>query len=202
MLTGSKYGRTTIEFALREVITPVIGVNDSGVDWSITLSAPLLSRTTSNEIESMSIEVRWKGEGGKIMADLLGDRTSDDGDLILEVTSNAVLNCNPGELAELILALSDRDFDMAELSDLSSVAVLHRRKKAGRPSLLVKPAPFIRSPLMVKKLESSSSRALIKRQKGSSINSILAAAFAFFIIVVLGYLFYKSRSVRSGRSRR
>ncbi|CAH6420364.1 Hypothetical protein POVR2_LOCUS137 [uncultured virus] len=143
-----------------------------------------------------SIEVRWNGKIADQVRDALSP-TLQSPDLILEVADGTVLTCDVVELINLLTELASREFNMVELSDFSSVAVLYNRKKNSSANLIVKPAPFKRAGLNGDRhAQQASNGTLIKRQKGSSISAILAAAFAFFVIIVLGIIWTRGRAAR------
>lgn len=114
-----------------------------------------------------------------------------------------MLNCKPEELANLIRELVRIDkFDVVELSDFTSLAVLYRERKQGLPNLVVKPSPFSKRPTSKLGVQCTRSavetRAIVKHQKNPT-RGIWLGAFAFFVVVVLGLMFYGGSR---GRGRR
>jgi hypothetical protein len=154
-----------------------------------------------------AIIVRWESEHREeLQSKLKWNGGSNGCTFTLNITEQAILNCTLEELASLIFEIvSISKFDVVELSDFSSVAVLYREKKLGLPNLIVRPSPFTHTKLQATSnsvaLAGSNvtSRAIIKRQKGSPTSGILAAAFAFFIIIVLGVMFYSGYGRRRGK---
>ena len=162
-------------------LPPIPAITDVEVRWNIELAGPKLGPSPDAARLQSLFEFPNSGRGQKC---------------ILQIEDEAVLNCKLEELSALVRELVRIDkFDVAELSDFTSLAVLYRERKQGLRNLVVKPAPFSRRLIQGRRPSSGASSTgtgsgtIIKHQKNPS-RGIFIGAFAFFVIVVLGLMFY------------